>query len=136
MMFKTAISMLAGAVLLSTAAVAANDVPDRCPDASLIKSVGFYDVDKMVDKMWFGFKTDTYGTEFVWTFVFGLIEADSADEARLEGSKWLTRLTGNPEPGDFDGMLGCEYDLPGGLAVAILDDGQNARHHFLSFPRK
>jgi|GEM_PF-6894828 len=123
MMFKSSLSILAGALLLSTATFAAIDVPEVCPSASALQSVGFVadDLNQLDIGVWYVLtkNTNDYGTDNQWLFAMGLIEGDTQDNAAAASAVMLTTLSGNPEPEAAEGGYVCLYDTEGGFAAAV-----------------
>lgn len=97
---------------LGTVLLAGNALAVECPSVSALKGEGLTMAQMVFPYMYLDYHISKYGTEDIWLFGLGPVEAQDSEEALDKGNALLTKLSGDPDPEkDQEGAITCTYSL-------------------------
>lgn len=104
-------AILACIILFSPLSFSQPTAPDKCPSVAQIQAEGLTVAEMIDTDQWFLAHDSQYDTSVTWEFILFVVNGNTEDEAFLNGSKILRKLSGNPTPESHAGIWGCDYDL-------------------------
>lgn len=105
---------LISALALSSSSILAAELPTYCPSADQIREQSQLHIEKD-GGTYIAVAINTYGSTDVWAFGIGEFNAKNAEDARIQATKALSRLSGEPTPFEYNGSSVCMYNTGSSL---------------------